>query len=363
MKALVLAGGFGTRLRPLSCTRPKILFPILNKPLLQWLLEKMTKSNINEVILAVNCQTEFHIKQSKLLKNFPVKVVYSRDPPGKPLGTGGPLKRAERLLRDGDFLALNGDIFADIDYTKLLKFHEETGATATIALHRVDDPSRYGVVELDNDGKIKRFVEKPPAEVAPSNLINAGVYALSPKILDYIPRGRKVSIEREVFPRLAEEDALYGYVYEGIWSDIGKTHDYLKLNMMMLDMYRDEQNFNLNLKDVKIKPPILLGEKSSIASNSVIGPYVVLGNGVRIGRNVRIKNSVLLSGVTVSENTVIEGAVIGENAHIGKHAEIGKNCIIGDHAVIGDGVSLGEGVTVCPAKEVLENVPASKCII
>lgn len=161
MKALILAGGFGTRLRPLSCTRPKSLFPILNKPLLEWTFERLAKNNITEAILAVNYQTEAAIKQHRIPRHG-IHITYSRDPLGKPLGTGGPLKKAEKHIgHDAPFLILNGDIFADVDYTQLLKMHQEKNATATIALHQVEDPSRYGVAELAKDNRIKRFIEKP----------------------------------------------------------------------------------------------------------------------------------------------------------------------------------------------------------
>lgn len=357
-----MAGGFGTRLRPLSCTRPKILFPILNKPLLQWLFEKIAEGGVGEVILAVNRQTEFQIKQHKLPKNS-LKLIFSRDPPGKPLGTGGPIKRAERHLHEDDFLTLNGDIFADIDYTKLLNFHRETGAIATIALYRAEDPSRYGVVELNGDYRIRSFIEKPRVDVASSNLINAGVYAMNRKILEYIPRGRKVSLEKEVFPKLAMQGKLYGYIHNGLWSDIGKIEDYLNINMSLLDVQGCGQKNVECLESVEIKNPVLLGEKSSISLNSVIGPYVILGSNVKIGKNVKIRNSIILSGAAIQENTVIDGAVIGENVRIGRNVEIGRKCVIGDYVVISDGVSLGEGVTVCPGKEVSGDVSPSGCII
>ncbi|MEM3536787.1 MAG: nucleotidyltransferase family protein, partial [Candidatus Bathyarchaeia archaeon] len=159
LKALILAGGFGTRLRPLSCTRPKILFPIINKPMLQWTFEKLSKSNIKEVILAVNHQTEAYIKMHKIPKNG-LSIRYSRDPFKKPLGTGGPIKKAEKLIGyEESFLVLNGDIFADVNYAEIVKMHRENSAVATIALHTVEDPSRYGVAELTKENRIIRFIE------------------------------------------------------------------------------------------------------------------------------------------------------------------------------------------------------------
>ena len=162
-------------------------------------------------MLAVNGLTEFYIKQQRL-PNCGLNIKYSLDPPKMPLGTAGPIKKAEKLIgHDEPFLVLNGDIFADLSYREMLESHREGKAVATIALHEAEDPSRYGVAELAADNRIKRFIEKPPKETSPTNLINAGVYVLSPKVFEYIPAGRAVSMEREVFPRLVEKNALYGH--------------------------------------------------------------------------------------------------------------------------------------------------------
>ncbi|MGB9958965.1 MAG: sugar phosphate nucleotidyltransferase [Candidatus Bathyarchaeales archaeon] len=360
MKALILAGGFGTRLRPISCTRPKILFPILNKPLLQWILEGLAKTGVTETILAVNRQTKFYIENSKIPKNG-MKIVYSCDPPNKPLGTGGPVKKAEKLLKNEKFMVINGDIFTNLNYSEIVKMHEEKEAVATIALCKVKDPSRFGVAELANDGCIKRFIEKPPPGTAPSNLINAGVYVLSPEILNYIPRGRKVSLEREIFPKLVDKGKFYGYVFDGLWTDIGKAEDYMELNKILLASYGEQQKFRV-WKGVKFRKPVVFDE-FSVGEGSIIGPYVVLGRNVKVGRNVCIRNSVIFPGVTIADSSIINGAIIGENTIIGKGVTIDEKCIIGDHVVICDNVSLAEGVSICPAKEVCKSITEPKWIV
>jgi mannose-1-phosphate guanylyltransferase len=346
----------------MSCTRPKILFQIINKPLLQWTFERLAKNNITEAILAVNHQTEISIKQRKIAK-YGVKLKFSRDPLGKPLGTGGPIKKAEKLVgHDSPFLVLNGDIFADLSYAEILKKHQEEKAVATIALHEVKDPSRYGVVELAEGHRIRRFIEKPPRKAAPSNLINAGIYVLSPRIFDYIPEGRAVSIEREIFPKLADEGTLYGYVLQGLWMDIGKPEEYLEINRTLLNSYADQQKHG-TIPTVEIKNPAILGRGASIGKNSVIGPYVVLGDDVGVGSNVRIRDCVILSSVIIGDFSSLNGAIIGEGATIGKKVTIEKGCIIGDFAKINNGVSLARNVSVCPAKEISESVLTSKLII
>jgi len=355
LKALILAGGFGTRLRPLSCTRPKSLFPVINKPLLQWTFERLAKSKIKEAILAVNYQTEATIKQHRIPK-YGIHVEYSRDPLRKPLGTAGPIRKAEKHIgRKDSFLVLNGDIFADVDYSEILKLHDQKKAMATIALHKVKDPSRYGVAELSRDNRIIRFVEKPTRESAPSNLINAGAYVLSPAIFDYIPKGRAVSIEREIFPILAEEKRLFGCVFEGLWIDIGKPEDFLQINRVLLDTVSSLPTNKIRGSG-RIKMPAAIDKEVSIGRGSIVGPYAVLGRRVRLGENVSIEDSVILPDVTISDSCQVTGAVIGEGTLIGEGTKIKKGCMIGDHVIVGDNLTLAEGVSVCPAKQISQSV-------
>ena len=347
MKALVLIGGFGTRLRPLSCTRPKALFPIINKPLLQWTYEKLASNGINEVVLAVNKLTEFHIKQQHLPK-CGLTVKYSHDPLKMPLGTAGPIKKAEKLLGNDPFLVINGDLITEISYSEILRAHLEGKAVATIALHEAEDTSRYGVAELTTSNRINRFVEKPPKGMQPTNLINAGVYVFSPKIFDYIPTGRAVSMEREVFPRLVEENMLYGHKVSGMWIDIGNPDEYLQTNKMLLTTCADKQQKNLKFV---CKSPVAIDKGVLVGENSVVGPCTVLGRNVTVGRNVQIFNSVVFEDAKIDDDATIEGSIIGEAAIIGKKAKISEGSIIADHAKVRDGAHL-ERVYVCPAKEV-----------
>ena len=361
LKALILAGGFATRLRPLSCTRPKILFPVLNKPLLQWTYERLAKHRINEAILAINYQTQAAIKQQRIPRSG-LTVKYSLDPPRKPLGSGGPIKKAEKLIsHDSPFLVLNGDIFANVNYTEIIKRHREGKAVATIALTKVEDPSRYGVADLAEDDRITKFIEKPKRSEAPTNLINAGVYVLSPKIFDYLPREKKVSIERDVFTKLAEEGKLYGHVIHDLWFDIGKPQDYLQIHRVLLKSFTDQPEPKVE-NNVRIRNPVIFDRGVSIGKGSVIGPNVVVGRNVKIEGDVHIQDSVILPYTQISQSTTVEGVIIGDSVTIGKNAKISKGCILGDHVRIGDRVTLARGVSICPAKEVSENVLTSKNI-
>jgi mannose-1-phosphate guanylyltransferase len=358
MKALILAGGFGTRLRPISCTRPKTLFPIVNKPLLERIFERLSKNSFTEAIMAVNGLTEFYIKKHKIRK-YGLKIKYSIDPPKKPLGTGGPIKNAEKLIgKTEPFLVLNGDIFADLEYTEIIKTHQEKQALATIALYQVKDPSRYGSVEISDNNQITQFIEKPKKGLAPTNLINAGIYVIDPKVFQYIEKGKPVSMEREVFPKLVEEKKLFGFKMQGLWMDIGKPSGYLQANKILLE----EHNREYNKETVDIKKHVVIDTNVKLGSNTVIGPYVVLGKNVIVGNGTKISESVILPDVQIKEDTKINGAIIGEGVCIGKNVKISKDSIIGDYAKIKDNLSIHEGASVCPGKEVTESILKSNMV-
>jgi mannose-1-phosphate guanylyltransferase len=321
----------------------------VNKPLLQWTFEKLAENGVDEAILAVNKLTAFHIRQQRVPR-CGLKVRFSYDPPKMPLGTAGPVRKAEKLLgRDEPFFVLNGDLITEIDYKELLRAHSEGKAVATIALHEAEDPSRYGVAELENGSRIKRFVEKPAKGTEPSKLINAGVYVLSPKIFSYIPEGRAVSMEREVFPKLASENALFGHKVGGLWIDIGKPEEYLQTNKMLIEKcaYKPRRGAKFTCKN-----PVVFGKGCSIGEGSVIGPFVVLGRNVTVGKGVWIRDSVVFEDAKIEDEATIEGALIGEAAKIGRKVKIPEGCVIADHAKVKEGVALPEKVHVCPAKEV-----------
>ena len=364
MKAIILAGGVGTRLRPLSCTRPKLLFPILNKPLLDWTLERLAEAGVNGATLAVKYMAEAFMQRYGETKHG-MKISYSKEK--TPMRTGGAIKYAEELIgHEEPFLVLNGDIITTINYTALIKKHKEKSGVATIALYRVEDPTRYGTVEITKENRITQFIEKAPPGQAPSNLINAGVYVLDPEIFSYIPAGRPVSIEHEIFPKLAEEGKLFGHEFKEIWIDIGKPEDYLKANRLLLDAEPKKRQL---AKDAKIgegtefNDPVLVDAGVNIGQNSKLGPYTIIGRDAVLGRNVNLENSVIFPDATISDNASVRGSVIGEGATIGKGTIINEGCVIGDYVTIRDNITLSKNVTVCHSKEIKENVSESTHII
>lgn len=364
MKALILAGGKGTRLRPLSCTRPKLLFPILNKPLLDWTLESLAITGLNRVTLAINHMAEVFMQRYGESK-FRMKITYSKEK--KPMGTGGAIKYAEQLIGyEEPFLVLNGDIFTKIDYKKLIKKHEETNALATIALYRVEDPSRYGTVKLTEKDQITQFIEKASLREAPGNLINAGIYVLNPDIFEHIPGGRPVSIEREIFPKLADEGSLFGHEFREIWMDIGKPRDYLKVNRILLDSKENtiELGEDVNLgEETRLNEPLTIDSGVEIGHQSKIGPYAVIGEDSVLGRGVLLKNSIVFSNSVISDHASVRGAVIGEGVIIGRGAKICEGVVIGDYVTIQDNITVSRDATVCPFKEVTGKVQESARII
>jgi NDP-sugar pyrophosphorylase family protein len=364
LKAIILAGGIGTRLRPLSCTRPKLLFPVLNKPLLDGTLERLAETGVDGVTLAVKYMAEVFMQRYGKSKHG-ISISYSIEK--KPMRTGGAIKYAEELIGHMEpFLVLNGDIFTTIDYSALIAKHKETGAAATIALYMVEDPSRYGTVKLTENSQITQFVEKAPREKAPSNLINAGVYVLSPEIFNYIPSGRPVSIEHEVFPKLAAEGKMFGYMFNEIWIDIGKPEDYLRANRMLLDAGTEKRLLGKDVtvdERAQLSEPVMVDAGVTVGQNTKLGPYAVIGKDVVLGRNVTVEHSVVFPEATISDNAIVRGAVIGEGTTIGKDATIMEGCVIGDYATIHDKITISRDVTVCHSKEVTANVPESKRII
>ncbi|MBS7626659.1 NTP transferase domain-containing protein [Candidatus Bathyarchaeota archaeon] len=225
--ALILCGGLGTRLRPLTYVTPKPMLPIAGRPLLEYQIEYLKKYSFDRIILATGYLQEQIIRYFSERKDIGEKIIYSFEK--EPLDTGGALKNAAHLLRE-DFLTLNSDvIFDSLDLGRLLEFHKSSGGLATVVLVKVREPSRYGLAELNSSNLITGFVEKPRTNPAEYAWINAGVYIISPKVLGMIRADRKVSLEKEIFPKLAKKRMVYGFKYNGYWSDVGTQSDYIKV--------------------------------------------------------------------------------------------------------------------------------------
>jgi mannose-1-phosphate guanylyltransferase len=330
-----------------------MLFPIANRPLLDWVLENLSKHGVKTVVLAVNYGADALLRYFRKTK-FGMKILYSSE--NKPLGTGGPIRKAKDLLGDGEpFFVLNGDVLTSIDYAALYQFHKTHRAQGTIALHEVEDPSRFGVVEINKQNQIVNFFEKPKLEDAPSTLINAGVYVLDQSVIDLIPPENKTSIEREIFPILASRGHLYGQKIDDLWIDIGTPDDYLNANSAMLGIISREKPLIGNDVDISddatIIPPTVIGNGVTIERDACIGPYSAIGDYVTVRGGSKITNSVVFPRAWIDASTSIKNAIIGESAILGRWVKIEEGCIVGDRVIINDDVTLAQ-VKVCPSKEV-----------
>lgn len=322
MKALLLAGGLGTRLRPLTEHLPKPMAPVANRPWLEHLILHLQSQGISEFVIAVKHNADVIRRHFEDGSKFGVRIEYSQEP--ELLGTAGAIKHAEDLLTDR-FIVVNADIIHQVDLVPLLEFHQTSGALVTIGLTEVEDPSHYGVVQQTMSGRIVRFVEKPPRHAAPSNRINAGIYVMEKEALKSIPAGREVSIERETFPALIRRGfPVYGWLVRGYWLDMGTLDRYLALHRDILD-----GKFALHLSylaqedgvwtgedvcipdDVTLVPPVVIGNGVKIGRGCVVGPYAVLGDQVTVEPGSSCSYSVVLPGARLDGNRTITNAIVG----------------------------------------------------
>ena len=357
---MILAGGYATRLRPLSYALPKLLFPVGGKPILERTIEHLSSFGVNEVILAVNYLAD-QLREHLGEEYRGVKIKYSIEP--KPLGTGGPIAFARQYYRSETLLAMNGDIVSEIDLDGMRRVHESNDALATIALHEVDDPTRFGVAGLDEYSRIREFVEKPKLMDAPSRLINAGAYLLEPQAVDRIPKGRKVIIEREVFPALASEGKLFGYVHSGSWFDIGNISDFRNANFALLEKKTENKIEARIAQSAELTDPVLIGEHAIVEEGAKLGPRTIIGRRAQIHRNASVAETIVFDDTEIGSDSSIEGAVIGNSATIGKGVVIQKGAVIAGYMNIHDNVRLTRDVYVHPYKEIEEDILSSGHVV
>jgi mannose-1-phosphate guanylyltransferase len=362
MQALILVGGEGTRLRPLTSTQPKPVVPLVDRPFLTYMLEWLRRHGVDEVILACGFLADGVRSVLGDGSELGMRLRYIEEP--EPLGTGGALKFAQGQLQERFFM-LNGDVLTDMDLTAQLAQHERTGARATLALVQVEDPSRYGLVRLEDDRSVKEFVEKPGPEQIDTNLINAGAYVLERDIVDAMPpTGTRVSIEREVFPSLVG-NGLFGYPAEGYWLDIGTPDGYLQATYDILErnveteVGRRLSEAGLTLAgdgrvDGRLVAPAIAGAGCLVAQGAIVGGRAVLGDRVSVGEGSHIEGSVLLDGTRVGEHTTISDSIIGRGVTIGDGCHIRGGVVIGENVRIGSENILAAGARIFPGVELPE---------
>jgi mannose-1-phosphate guanylyltransferase len=322
-QALILAGGEGTRLRPLTYTAPKPVLPLAGRPHIAYVIDWLVKHGVDDVVVSCGFLAE-GMRKALAEPERGVEIRYAEEP--EPRGTAGAIRFAEDLLGDR-FFVLNGDVLCDLDLTALVEQHERTGARATIALYPVEDPSGYGLVHREDDGMITEFLEKPEPEMVDTDEINAGAYLLERSVLEEIPPERAVSIEHEIFPTLIER-GLYGIRLEGYWIDIGTPARFLEANWDILTG-RVETVLGDGLDEA-----ILIGPGSEVSPEADLRSPCVIGRNCRIGSGATIERSVLLDGCVVERNAVVTGSILSGGVTVHEGAEL-----IG--AVIGEGELVG----------------------
>jgi mannose-1-phosphate guanylyltransferase len=342
VQALVLAGGEGTRLRPLTYTTPKPVLPLAGRPFLSFMLDWARGHGVDEVILSCGFLSDgVRRVLGDIYDGMRLRYVVEEEP----LGTAGPVRLAyDQGVLEERLLVLNGDVLTDIDLTAELAQHEQTGARATLALYEVADTSSYGVVPTDDQGRVEAFLEKGDGE-APTNRINAGAYVIEREVVaERIPAGRPVSFEREVFPALVEE-GLYGYRAAGYWIDIGTPERYLEATW---DLLAGHPRSNLPPRDETGS----LVHQGCLVSGAHVGPQSVLGRNCSVGTDARVERSVLHDRVLVGADAVVVESVLAERVRVAERARVEARAVVGADAAIGDGAVIGEGARLDPGVRV-----------
>jgi mannose-1-phosphate guanylyltransferase/phosphomannomutase len=363
VKAVVMAGGEGTRLRPLTSNQPKPMVPIVGKPCMEHILELLREHGFLDVVVTVAFLPQAIRSYFGDGENLGLNIEYSVEE--SPLGTAGSVRLASDRL-DDTFLVISGDALCDFDLGRIVEFHKEKGAAVTIGLKSVENPLEFGIVVTDDDGKIERFLEKPSWGQVFSDTINTGIYVLEPEVLRHIPTDRPYDFSKELFPLLLEMGRpMYGFICDGYWQDIGNLDQYRQANFDALD-----ETVELNVSGLKIRGdvwvgegveiddvegvegPAFIGNYCTISPESSVGPYSVLGPGTTLRERGRVSRSVVDASCYIGRSAVVEGAILGRNCDVRAHARVHEGVAIGDQVTLGDQSVVFPGVRIYPYKEV-----------
>lgn len=330
MKALILIGGRGTRLRPFTCGTPKPLLPVVNRPFLHYQFEVLRRHGIREAVLCTSYRPEVFRQALGDGRGTGLRLRYVHEP--APLGTGGAVRNAERFI-DDTVLILNGDILNACDIGVFLRAHRRARADVSIALTRVKDPTLYGLVETGEDGWIRRFLEKPSWDEVLCNTVNAGAYLFEPPVVRFIPPAVAYSLERGLFPQLLQDGGrLHGYVCGGYWMDIGTVEKYLQVHLDILGggtPFRAARG-----RKVAGGGRVVLGERTQVGPYVRFSGSICIGPGCRIGQGASLEDCVVLDGTTVGEGASLKRCIVGHGCRIGPHTSLGPGRALGDRSVV-----------------------------
>jgi len=348
MKAVILAGGFGTRIRPLTYLHPKPMLPLVNKPFMHNFISWVKSHGLKDIVLSIGYLPEIFEEYFGDGRNMGIDIKYVIE--DKPLGTCGAVKNLEYLLENDCFVVFNGDVLSNINLTEMIKFHKDKKSDITIALTPVEDPTSYGLVPIDEDGRVEKFLEKPSWDEITTNLINAGTYIIERKLLDLVPPNENYSFERGLFPSALEIGyKIFGYVSNAYWLDLGTPAKYIQAHY---DILNSRVNFDFSEKEILnhirigentvfekeslLSGPIVIGSNCIIGKTAAISPLTVIGNNCRIGKGSSVSGSILYDGVAIGENCIIKDSILSYNVTVKDKVAIEGNSVIGDNAEIGN---------------------------
>jgi mannose-1-phosphate guanylyltransferase / phosphomannomutase len=374
MKAVVMAGGEGTRLRPLTSNQPKPMVPIVGKPCIEHILELLREHELIDVIVTVAFLPQAIRGYFGTGESLGMAIGYSVEE--SPLGTAGSVRHAARQL-DETFLVISGDALCDVDLSELVAFHRDRGAAVTIGLKAVDNPLEFGIVVTDEEGRVERFLEKPSWGQVFSDTINTGIYVLEPEVLRHVPTDRSYDFSKELFPLLLEMGRpIYGYSMDGYWQDIGNLDQYRQANFDAL-----EGNVRLNLPGIRlrgniwlgegvelddldqIEGPAYLGNYCRVAPSASVGAHTVLSNSVTLRERTRVVRSVIDAGTHIGRASLVEGAILGRSCDLRSHVHVHEGVAIGDEVTIGAESVIMPGVRIYPYKEVESGAQINESVI
>jgi mannose-1-phosphate guanylyltransferase len=358
MQAVILVGGEGTRLRPLTSTVPKPVVPLVDRPFISFMLEWLGQHGVDDVIMSCGFLATSVRNVLGDGSGLGIRLRFVEEP--DPRGTAGALKFAEPML-DERFLMLNGDVLTDIDLTEQIAQHERTAAKATLALVPVADPTAYGLVHLHEDHSVRDFLEKPSSDAIDSNLISAGAYVLEREILELVPPDRNVSIEREVWPLLVG-NGLYGFPSEAYWLDIGSPDRYLQGTFDIIEgnvetAVRERLGSDWLAIDEsadvlgRVIPPAVLERGVRVAAGAHVGSLVVLGEDVSIGAGATVERSVILNGAEIGEGCMLRDCIVAAGARVGARTAISGGAVLGEGVTVGADNVIAHGARIFPGVE------------
>ncbi|MEV0587528.1 mannose-1-phosphate guanyltransferase [Nonomuraea sp. NPDC050310] len=364
MKAVVMAGGEGTRLRPMTANQPKPLLPVVNRPIMEHVLRLLKRHGLTETVVTVQFLAALVRSYFGDGDELGMTLHYATE--DLPLGTAGSVKNAASRLADDRFLVISGDALTDIDLSDMIRFHRDNGALVTVGLKQVPNPLEFGIVIADEAGRIQRFLEKPTWGQVFSDTVNTGIYVMEPEVLAEVPDGVAADWAADVFPRLLERGApVYGYVAEGYWEDVGTHENYLKAQADALSgrVRLDIDGFELSPgvwvaetaavdPDAVLKGPLLIGDYAKVEAGAELREYTVLGDNAVVREGAFLHRAVVHDNVYLGPGTHLRGCVIGKNTDVMTGARVEENAVVGDECVIGAEAYVSSGVKVYPFKTI-----------